>query len=75
MLIDCDACSARGNACGDCVVTVVLARGRRGVDWDAQERAALRALADGGLLPRLRVMPPPADLPSTAWAPRARLAG
>jgi hypothetical protein len=57
------------------VVTVVLARGRRGVEWDAQELAALQALADGGLLPQLRVMPPPSDLPSTAWAPRRRLAG
>jgi hypothetical protein len=24
MLIDCDACAARGPACGDCVVTVLL---------------------------------------------------
>ena len=24
MLIDCDACTARGPACGDCVVTVLL---------------------------------------------------
>ena len=25
MLIDCDTCAVRGDACGDCVITVLLA--------------------------------------------------
>ena len=63
MLIDCDGCAVRGLACGDCVVTVLLdgpgsllgGPGRHDVD-DA-ERLALEALADGGLVPRLRLVP------------------
>jgi hypothetical protein len=59
MLIDCDSCAVRGDACGDCVMTVLLAPGRT-VEWDADERRALQVLADGGLLPRLRLVPVPA---------------
>jgi hypothetical protein len=41
MMIDCDACVARGPACGDCVVTVLLGAppahhtgdGEGGIDW------------------------------------------
>jgi hypothetical protein len=78
MIIDCGACAVRGDACGGCVVTAVLARPRSGVEWDADERAALAALADGGLLPHLQLMPLPSNLstnlptnlPSSTWAPR-----
>ena len=69
MLIDCDKCAVRGDACGNCVVTMILSPVRRRVEWDADERRALQALADGGLLPQLRLMPMPADLPATAWSP------
>ena len=56
MLIDCDTCAVRGDACEDCVVTCLLAPRRTVVEWDEDERRALAALADGGLLPRLRLV-------------------
>ncbi len=63
MLIDCDTCQVRGLRCGDCVVTVLLSRpaaapGARpdAADLDASERTALAALADGGLIPPLRLV-------------------
>jgi hypothetical protein len=52
-VIDCDDCAVRGPACGDCVVSVLL-----GVPKDLleDERAALDALAQAGLAPRLRLV-------------------
>ncbi len=58
MLIDCDHCMVRGRACGDCVVTVLLGSVPSGVEIDEEERLALAALADGGLLPPLRLVEP-----------------
>jgi hypothetical protein len=54
MIIDCDDCAVRGVACNDCVVSVLL-----GVPTTLQEdeRAALEALAEVGLAPRLRLVP------------------
>ena len=60
MLIDCDTCLARGPACGDCVVSVLLGAPPGGVEIDEAERQALDALADGGLVPRLRLVVPDA---------------
>lgn len=73
MLIDCDDCAVRDLACGDCVVTVLLAGTAtasdpegsdrplgpaiRGVEVDDGERRALAVLADSGLVPRLRLVP------------------
>jgi hypothetical protein len=62
MLIDCDACTARGPACGDCVVTVLLrtvptVHDTGGVELDGAEQAALVALAGSGLVPPLRLVP------------------
>lgn len=54
--VDCDTCVARGPACGDCVITVLLAPPGR-VDLEADEQAALAALADSGLVPPLRLIP------------------
>lgn len=69
MLVDCGTCSVRGLACGECVVTVLwglpddeLAADRPSVHagdvatlrLDRDDRAALRALADAGMAPRLR---------------------
>ena len=71
MIIDCDSCEVRGDACADCVVGVLLgtpavpaARDTRGeappgapiVQLDAPERRALDVLADQGLVPRLRLV-------------------
>lgn len=77
MVIDCERCVVRGDACGDCVVGVLLGMPgvpRRGTDerrtgqpsgaaalqLDAPERRALDALADQGLVPRLRLVAGPA---------------
>jgi hypothetical protein len=67
LIIDCDTCTVRGRACADCVVTVLLAElpieTRGGADADGvvaldpAEARALDALAEGGLLPPLRLTP------------------
>jgi hypothetical protein len=54
--VDCDSCIARGNACGDCVISVLLGSPGQ-VELDAAERLALSALADQGLVPPLRLIP------------------
>ncbi len=55
--VDCDRCAARGPACGDCVITVLLGAPGPAVDLDPDEQAALEALADSGLVPPLRLIP------------------
>jgi hypothetical protein len=57
MLIDCDICAARDLACADCVMTVLLSSHRGSVELDSAEQNALGALASGGLLPPLRLIP------------------
>jgi hypothetical protein len=67
LIIDCDTCSVRGRACGDCVVTVLLtelpvrtSHEPEPDGWlalDPAEARALDALAAGGLLPPLRLTP------------------
>lgn len=59
MLIDCDVCAVRGRGCGDCVVSVLLGAPPTGLELDDTERRALEVLADGGLVPRLRLTPRP----------------
>ncbi len=54
--VDCGTCIARGGACSDCVVTVLLGASGGVVDLDQDERAALEALADSGLVPPLRLI-------------------
>jgi hypothetical protein len=68
MLIDCDTCVARGPACADCVVTVLLdappvrrAGHVMGIDLDGDEQAALAVLAGSGLIPPLRLVPSTPD--------------
>lgn len=54
MIIDCDDCAMRDLACDDCVVSVLLGPART---LGSAERTALAVLADGGLVPPLRMMP------------------
>jgi hypothetical protein len=63
MMIDCESCTARPVACGDCVVTfmtighaapVVAADG---IELDSAEQRALGVLAASGLVPPLRMDP------------------
>lgn len=66
MLIDCDRCSMRDTtACDDCVVGVLLAIGPGPLELDDDEREALDALSDAGLVPRLRLVERP-DPPAAA---------
>lgn len=55
--VDCEDCTARGPACGDCIVTVLLGSSPQGVAWDDTERAAVDVLARSGLVPPLRLVP------------------
>jgi hypothetical protein len=56
VLIDCDSCTVRGLACGDCVITVLLGVPPVGVELDAADQAAISALAYQGLVPPLRLV-------------------
>jgi hypothetical protein len=56
MLIDCDSCEVRGDACGDCMVTALLGMPKP-VDLADDEASALGALSEAGLLPPLRLVP------------------
>jgi hypothetical protein len=53
MLIDCATCEMRDVACDDCVISVLLGSPPH-VEIADETNAALRALADGGLVPPLR---------------------
>jgi hypothetical protein len=69
--VDCDTCSARGPACTDCVVTVLLGLPGPRVDLDGDEQQALSALAGSGLVPPLRLVPrarPVRSVPAPASA-------
>ena len=69
MLIDCDTCLAKDIACEDCVVTVLFDEGLledRALDLDPDEADALAALADAGLVPQLRLVPPPSTATTVA---------
>ncbi|QHB99189.1 hypothetical protein EK0264_02050 [Epidermidibacterium keratini] len=57
MLIDCNSCTARPAACEDCVMTVLLGPIDGELELDDSETQALDALADGGLVPPLRMVP------------------
>jgi hypothetical protein len=64
VLIDCDTCEIRGDACGDCVVTVMLGATRT---LDPEERSAIAVLASVGLVPPLRLVPGgPGEAPSAS---------
>ena len=67
MVIDCEGCTARGQACADCVVTVLLGAPPDGVELDETERRAIAALADGGLVPPLRLVAGGKETPSRPY--------
>ncbi len=57
VVVDCDRCVVRSPAaCGDCIVTVLLGAPPEGIEIAADEQAALDALAEGGLVPPLRLV-------------------
>lgn len=52
--LDCDSCPVRGHACADCVVALMIGPP---CDLTDTEVNALDALAEGGLVPPLRLLP------------------
>ena len=56
VIIDCDRCAIRGVGCSDCVISVLLSAPGK-VELVEPELKALGALADAGLVPRLRLVP------------------
>jgi len=52
MIIDCDQCDMRDVACDDCVVTALLGAE---AELGGETLNALKVLADGGLVPPLRM--------------------
>jgi len=67
MILDCDTCVAAGtSACDDCVVGALLA-GRAGpLRLRGAEMAAIRNLADAGLVAPLRMVPVRSPRPDAA---------
>lgn len=56
MIIDCDKCVIRGVGCKDCVISVLLDAPEH-LEFEEPELRAFDALADAGLVPRLRLIP------------------
>ena len=54
MRVDCADCTVRAVACSECVMGSLLGPSPVTADFDPGELAALSALAEAGLLPRLR---------------------
>ena len=54
--VDCETCVARGPACSDCVVSVLLGASKGVIDFNPDEQTALKTLADSGLVPPLRLI-------------------
>lgn len=64
MTVDCSSCQVRGLACQDCVIHVILgAAPPVTTEFTEDEAAALAALAGGGLVPPLRLVPPGPEAP------------
>ena len=55
MIIDCDRCEMRDIACDDCVVNALLGSPAAEVSVGDETALALRNLAEGGLVPPLRL--------------------
>lgn len=74
MIVDCDTCAVRGDACKDCVITVLLGA-PPSVELGSPERRAIDALAEAGMVPRLRLVPavapemPGRNLPNAERSP------
>lgn len=55
MIVDCDRCEVRGDACGECVITVLLGA-PPDLELDGTDRRALDTLAAAGMVPRLQLV-------------------
>lgn len=57
LVIDCDSCTAKPAACNGCVVSFMLGS-PQGAELEAEDMRVLDVLADSGLVPPLRLVPP-----------------
>jgi hypothetical protein len=57
LTVDCDRCQVRGDACADCVVSVLLGAPPE-IEWDEDECRAIDALVEAGMVPQLRLVSP-----------------
>lgn len=58
MIIDCETCIAPATACQDCVVTALLGPPDQ-LELSEEDQRVIAVLADGGLVPPLRVVASP----------------
>lgn len=70
MIVDCDRCEVRGDACGECVITVLLGAPPGGLELDGADRRALDTLAAAGMVPRLQLVE--CDEDHAAWGEETR---
>ena len=56
VIVDCGGCVVRGIRCADCAISVLL-NAPPVPEFDHAELRAMDALAEGGLIPRLRLVP------------------
>lgn len=70
MNIDCGTCQAPATACSDCVVSVLLGPITPAAFVPDEHTCALGVLADSGLIPPLRLVPPAPE--QTSQASRGR---
>ena len=47
MIVDCDRCEVRGDACKDCVITVLLGALPEGIELDGIDHGAERSVNGG----------------------------
>lgn len=52
VLINCDSCTAKPVACGDCVMSVLLGQPTE-LELNTDEQSAISVLADFGMIPRV----------------------
>jgi len=56
MIMDCDRCEARGDACKDCVITLLLGAPPEGIELDGIDGRVLHTVGGAGMVPRLRLV-------------------
>jgi hypothetical protein len=56
VVIGCDRCEVRGDACAECMISVLLGA-PPAVEWDEDEQRAVDALVEVGMRPRLLLVP------------------
>lgn len=71
LVVDCDSCTVRGDACADCVVTFLIGPPPE-LRWQDDETRAVAVLADAGLVPPLRLVQAPESGADDSRSPMAR---